>query len=90
MGRVHPIECQHGVIVGWGDFGPGDRMGEPCPQCVDLRDRTAAKAKLAAEALEVLCRLVGLKDGPRDDAYRSEKPKVWADARAIVESAEGL
>ncbi len=24
MGRYHPMKCDHGVVVDWGDFGPCD------------------------------------------------------------------
>src|SRR5690606_8766791 len=32
MGRTMPTECDHGVVVDWGDFGPED---EEAPRCVD-------------------------------------------------------
>jgi hypothetical protein len=29
MGRDHPIECEHGVVLDWGDFQPSG----PTPKC---------------------------------------------------------
>lgn len=33
MGRMMPIECPHGVIVDWGDFGGDDEKHPACPAC---------------------------------------------------------
>lgn len=37
MGRTMPVECDHGVIFDWGDFGPDPDDSsagvEECPQC---------------------------------------------------------
>lgn len=34
-----PVDCQHGVTIDWGDFGPcqdcNDHPGESCPSLVD-------------------------------------------------------
>lgn len=30
MGRSMPVECHHGVVVDWGDFGDG---GNECERC---------------------------------------------------------
>lgn len=39
MGRMMPVDCQHGVTIDWGDFGPcqdcDDHPGESCPNLVD-------------------------------------------------------
>ena len=37
-----------------------------------------------SEARDILARLVALKDGPRDENYRSAKEAAWADARALL------
>lgn len=35
--RALPVECEHGVIIDWGDFGPDPDDGSvgvtPCPDC---------------------------------------------------------
>lgn len=34
MSRTLPSECEHGVIVDWGDFGPRPGVAHPvCPEC---------------------------------------------------------
>lgn len=33
MGRAMPVECEHGKILDWGDFGGDDAVPEPCDTC---------------------------------------------------------
>ena len=33
MGRLMPMECEHGKVYDWGDFGGDDAEPEPCPAC---------------------------------------------------------
>jgi hypothetical protein len=33
MGRMLPEECEHGVVIDWGDFGPDYVLGEACVDC---------------------------------------------------------
>jgi hypothetical protein len=33
MGRTMPIECEHGTVIDWGDFGPEDGPEPTCPEC---------------------------------------------------------
>lgn len=35
-------------------------------------------------ALDALAKLVCLKDGPRDDAYRAAKDAAWDEARSVL------
>lgn len=40
MGRTHPTECRHGVVIDWGDFGPCQNCDEhpDTDDCPNLRD----------------------------------------------------
>ena len=33
MGRAMPVECIHGKILDWGDFGGDDAQPQPCDAC---------------------------------------------------------
>lgn len=33
MGRMMPVECEHGRILDWGDFGGEDSKPETCETC---------------------------------------------------------
>lgn len=45
MGRMLPVECEHGIVVDWGDFGPDENDGtagtKPCAECEAQRSRSA-------------------------------------------------
>lgn len=50
-GRMMPVECEHGVTVDWGDFGPDDDTPPPrCPDCD--REWFRRFCSMAAERLE--------------------------------------
>lgn len=33
MGRMLPLDCEHGNVIDWGDFGPDDDSQPTCPEC---------------------------------------------------------
>lgn len=39
MGRMLPIDCPHGLVLDWGDFGPcqdcDEHPGRKCPNYLD-------------------------------------------------------
>lgn len=39
MGRLMPLECEHGNVIDWGDFGPDDDTTPCCSQCDVLNSR---------------------------------------------------
>ena len=43
MSRLMPVECEHGKIIDWGDFGAEDGSSPPeeCLPCETLRLQTA-------------------------------------------------
>ncbi len=44
----------------------------------------AHQCQQASAALALLRELVTLRDGPRDEAYREAKDRVWAEARELL------
>lgn len=58
MGRTMPSECDHGVVLDWGDFGPcqdcSEHGGDACPnfsRCGACEAETEVKAERVAERL---------------------------------------
>lgn len=45
MGRQLPVECEHGCILDWGDFG-GDNPPEGCAECDPQLLRTPVERDL--------------------------------------------
>lgn len=49
MGRAMPVECEHGVVVDWGDFGPNpddpQQGAATCEECESREYRVALRAR---------------------------------------------
>lgn len=54
MGRTLPLECEHGNIIDWGDFGPDDGRLPACDQCE--RDGLRWRVRLARWLLRGVAR----------------------------------
>lgn len=54
-------------------------------QNTSFRHQTLRWAQRALALEKTLQRLVTLKDGPRDDAYRTQKEDAWHEARSLLE-----
>lgn len=63
MSRDLPIECSHGKVIDWGDFGPDSTDGsvgtEWCPRCNGVPehtlDRLTAIATWALQGVDGRC-----------------------------------
>lgn len=52
MSRTMPYECEHGVVVDWGDFGSEDEPKRPrCERCDAARERRSERRADLAAAL---------------------------------------
>lgn len=62
MGRSMPIECEHGRIVDWGDFGSdpddGSVGAQPCAECDAVEAVLQARARAEVELLSAARRWV--------------------------------
>ena len=45
-----PTECEHGVVLDWGDFGGEDSRGDECSQCAALLAAAHAEKHRALHA----------------------------------------
>ncbi len=55
MSRTLPTECEHGVVIDWGDFGPSDDARPSCARCDADRQAAAEdyESRLRAQRVEL-------------------------------------
>ena len=58
MGRMMPMECPHGKVKDWGDFGGHDSEPQPCEVC-DARPTVAESLHAAVDLYDQALGLLG-------------------------------